>query len=209
MSESPSMRTAADLAELPAVAVKQKKELLEVFTDFESANKYVITDPDGAARWMAFEKAGGPLEFALRWFLKAARPFTIEVRDPEGALVLKVVRPWRWIFAQVDVFTGDDMHIGTVVQRWTWFGKRYDVVDPKGRERARVTGRFFRPWTFPVWVDGKEVGQIGKRWGGLGREMFTDADSFGVSFGDTEAALRAMLIGATFLLDFKHFEGRD
>ena len=32
---------------------------------------------------------------------------------------------------------------------------------------------------FSVW---QEVGKITKQWSGLGKEMFTDADNFGINF---------------------------
>lgn len=31
-------------------------------------------------------------------------------------------------------------------------------------------------------MDGNEVGKISKQWAGLAREMFTDADFFGINF---------------------------
>jgi len=39
------------------------------------------------------------------------------------------------------------------------------------------------------------------------REMFTDADNLGVSFPvDLDVRLKAVLIGAVFLIDFMFFE---
>lgn len=46
-----------------------------------------------------------------------------------------------------------------------------------------------------------EIGRISKKWGGLAREMLTDADNFGISFPvDLDVRLKAVLLGALFLI---------
>ena len=45
------------------------------------------------------------------------------------------------------------------------------------------------------------VGQIRKQWTGLVKEMFTDADNFGVTFPmDLDVNVKATLLGAIFLI---------
>jgi len=45
------------------------------------------------------------------------------------------------------------------------------------------------------------VGKISKQWSGLAREIFTDADFFGISFPlDLDVRMKAVLLGATFLI---------
>jgi hypothetical protein len=52
-----------------------------------------------------------------------------------------------------------------------------------------------------------EVGKISKQWSGLLREAFTDADNFGISFPmDLDVRMKAVLLGAMFLIDFMFFE---
>ena len=57
-------------------------------------------------------------------------------------------------------------------------------------------------------ADGEtEVGKITKQWSGLGKEAFTDAENFGVSFPiDLDVKMKATLLGALFLIDFMFFE---
>ena len=51
------------------------------------------------------------------------------------------------------------------------------------------------------------VGKISKQWSGLVREVFTDADNFGISFPmDLDVRCKATLLGAVFLIDFMYFE---
>lgn len=46
-----------------------------------------------------------------------------------------------------------------------------------------------------------EIGLISKQWSGILRELFTDADYFGVSFPmDLDVKMKAVLLGAVFLV---------
>lgn len=54
-------------------------------------------------------------------------------------------------------------------------------------------------------MNGDEVGKISKQWSGLAREMFTDADFFGISFPmDLDVRMKAVMLGACFLI-VRHF----
>ena len=45
------------------------------------------------------------------------------------------------------------------------------------------------------------VGRITKQWSGIGKELFTDADNFGVSFPvDLDVSMKAVVLGCVFLI---------
>lgn len=45
------------------------------------------------------------------------------------------------------------------------------------------------------------MGKISKKWSGLAKEAFTDADTFGISFPmDLDVRMKAVLIGACMLI---------
>lgn len=49
--------------------------------------------------------------------------------------------------------------------------------------------------------NGEQVGKISKQWSGLAREMFTDADFFGINFPlDLDVKMKAVMLGACFLI---------
>ncbi|XP_019789879.1 phospholipid scramblase 1 isoform X2 [Tursiops truncatus] len=51
------------------------------------------------------------------------------------------------------------------------------------------------------------VGKISKQWTGLVRELFTDVDNFGIQFPlDLDVKMKAVMLGACFLIDFMFFE---
>lgn len=204
------------MPQLPALAahdtlvVQQIKEWTEVFTDFETANKYAILAPDGEQVMFAAERSNGMWTTVARQFMNTRRPFTIDVFDAQGVLVLHVERPFTWWLSRVEVRSADGTVIGTIQQRFSFVRRIYDVVDAGGRTVASITGGLFRWRTFVLSVAGTEVGRIAKQWGGLGKEMFTDADTFALTMGPALGeADRLLLVAATFLIDFNHFESSN
>jgi hypothetical protein len=54
-----------------------------------------------------------------------------------------------------------------------------------------------------------EIGKITKKWSGLLKETFSDADNFGIQFPrNCDVKLKAILMGALFLIDMLYFETR-
>ena len=52
-----------------------------------------------------------------------------------------------------------------------------------------------------------EHGTITKKWSGLLKESFSDADNFGITYApEWDVKLKALFLGAVFLIDFVHFE---
>jgi len=189
--------------------IRQKKEWGEILTDFETSNRYVISDEGGQEVWYAAERSAGLLSLLWRTFLRAMRPFTIEVFDRANQVVLTLKRPWRWYFHRLEVFQ-DGRLVGAVQKRFKILGRLFDIEDASGQPVARIDGPLLHPWTFNVVRNEMEVGKIVKRWSGLLKEGFTDADTFGVEMGspDLPIDLRKTIFGATFLIDFLHFESR-
>jgi uncharacterized protein YxjI len=197
------------VATTDALVIRQRKELTEVFTSLETKNRYEIDLPGGATIY-AQEQGQGTMDFLVRNFLNTKRPFHIELSDERGQDVLHLHRPWRWLFSRLDVLDGNGAPLGAIEQRFAVLSKRFSVLDPSGVELAELHGPLLRPWTFRVLVGGQEVGQITKQWSGLLREAFTDADTFGVQFGPgMSPQLRALALGATFLIDFLYFEHKS
>jgi hypothetical protein len=153
---------------------------------------------------------GGLWSFIVRSFLKSKRPFTIDVRTPQGVEVLRLERPWRWFFSRLEVWGAGSKHLGSIQQRFRIFTRLYDVLSPSGVLLSTLEGPLLKPWTFFVRRNGNDVGAIRKRWSGIGKEMFTDADNFGVELSaSADPQLRQLILAATFLIDFVHFERTD
>jgi len=192
------------------LVVTQQKEWGEIITGWETKNRYLVSAEDGDGLMYAGEVGGGGMEFLMRSFLKNKRPFKIELRDTGGQVVITIERPFTWFFSRAQIIDASGTVIGTIQQRFAWLNRRFVISDRKGHEVGFLTGSLFHPWTFPLEIGGQPSGQITKKWSGLLKEAFTDADTFGVEFSSTLAQeLRLVALGATFLLDFLYFENRD
>ena len=160
----------------------------------------------GRRLYLAVEEAGSTL---FRWFLKALRPFTIAVLTEDGLVVLRVMRPFRFYFHRAAVVDSHGQSLGAIERRFSVLRRIYSVLDSSGEEVFQLFGPILHPWTFQIRNDGVEYGKITKTWSGLLKEGFTDADNFGVMFpSEWDVKLKALFLGAVFLIDFVHFENK-
>ena len=192
------------LANVDGLVIGQQKEWTEIFTGFETKNRYVVRDTAGNELYAAAEVGGSWLG---RQFLKSLRPFTVSVRGLDGAEVLSVKRRFRFYFHKVEVYDGNGELLGTIQKRWSLLRRIYSVYAPDGIEAFQLFGPVLHPWTFEIHQGAENLGKITKKWSGLGTEMFTKADNFGVMFpSDWDIRTKALFLGAVFLIDFVHFE---
>ena len=195
------------LSSITGLMVSQQKEWGEILTGFETKNRYAILDMSGSRLYLAAEEAGSTL---LRLFLKAMRPFTIAVLSEDGQVVLRVKRPFRFYFHRAEIVDSQGQSLGVIERRFSVLRRIYSVLDVSGHEVFQLFGPILHPWTFQIKKNGVEYGKITKKWSGLLKEGFTDADKFGVMFpAEWDVKLKALFLGAVFLIDFVHFENKS
>ena len=195
-----------ELSFVNTLVVSQKKEWGEILTAFEAKNRYVVLTEHGNELYHATEEGGSLL---LRWFLKGFRPFTIVLRTPDGRPVLRLERPFRFYFQKLDVREDGGKLLGTVELQFSLLHRIFRVSDGNGSEICQLYGPLLHPWTFEIRQNGREAGKITKKWSGLLKEGFTDADNFAAVLppGMTVQA-KSVLLGSVFLIDFAYFERR-
>ncbi len=193
-----------ELSSADGLVISQRKEWGEIFTGFETKNKYAVSDTSGNDLYIAVEEGGSMI---MRWFLKALRPFEISIRTYDNQLVLRVVRPFRFYFHQLDIFDSQGEFLGTIQRQFSLFRRIYSVLDSSRQELFQLFGPLLHPWTFEIKKGINQHGTITKKWSGLLKESFSDADNFGVSFPvEWDKKIKALFLGAVFLIDFVHFE---
>lgn len=196
-----------NLQSVSSLIITQSKEWGEILTDFETKNKYVVRNESGEELYYAAEEGGSII---LRWFLKALRPFTVVVLNTDNKVLMRVKRPFRFYFHEATVVDASGESIGRLSKRFSIIRKKYSVFNRADKEVYQLFGPLFRPWTFIIKSDGEEFGKITKKWSGLLTESFTDADNFGIEFPITwDVKLKALFLGAVFLIDFVHFEDKS
>ena len=194
-----------DLSQHQELIVRQKVENLEVFTGFETQNRYQVLTPDGQHLLYAYEESGG---FA-RFFLKKHRPLDIHIIDSDGNEVLSASRKFFWILSHLQISDDAGNHIGTLNRRFAVLKRRFSLTDSDGREVGQIIGSPFRQYTFSIRdSQNREIGQIIKQWSGLLREVFTDADTFQIQFSEaaTSSAARQFVLASAFAIDLDFFE---
>ena len=215
---APGVRNHGDMSGLDAilgdrerVLVHQKKEWGEILIDFESRNKFEIRDEAGNRVGLAAEEAGGFGAMLGRQVFGSCRKSTIHIYDKQGEKVGRGEKPFRWFFQRMEVYDGDQK-LGAVERKFSWLNRSLAVENAAGEEVMQITGPLFLfgRGTFRLMFQGVQVGQIRKKWGGLLREAFSDADTFGVECSlDVPAEVRKILLVATFLIDFTYFENNN
>jgi uncharacterized protein YxjI len=194
------------LSSVNALVVSQRKEWGEILSGFETKNKYVVMDASGNELYAAVEEGGSLI---LRWFLKALRPFEINIYTLDKQLVLNLKRPFRFYFHRLNIFDPQGKPLGSIQKRFSILRRKYSVLDNTEQEIYQLFGPILHPWTFMIRKEDRELGKITKKWSGFLKEGFSDADNFGVTFpASWDSRLKSIFLGAVFLIDFVHFENK-
>ncbi|WP_394823122.1 phospholipid scramblase-related protein [Pendulispora albinea] len=200
------MSNIGPLAAYPALLVRQRRELGEFF-GYESRNKYEVLTAEGHPVLYAAESGKGFGAVLARQFFGHWRTFEIHVFDMYRNPVLRAVHPFRFFFQRLEVFDASGNLLGAIQQRFALFSKRFDVLDPAGNLLFTVSSPFWRMWTFPFERAGRQVAVIAKKWGGVVRELFTDADTFRVDYQpELSPPERALVLAASLFIDLQYFE---
>ena len=85
-------RQVTDLTRYSSLLIRQEVEQLEVFTGFETANRYGVLTPEGSQLMYAYEDSGA----ITRQFMGAHRPLSIQVVDGGGGQVMSASRSFFW-----------------------------------------------------------------------------------------------------------------
>lgn len=205
------------LAMVDQLLVQQKVELIEAITGFETNNKFNVKNRFGEKLYWAAEDN----DCCTRNCCGPLRRFKMQVFDAYQNEVMHLRRPaacdscfFPCCLQSIEVSAPPGRFIGSVVQKWSMFYPYFSIKNSYGDTVLRIEGPFctwsicgkdveFRILT----MDGMEIGKISKQWSGLARELFTDADFFGISFPtDLDVNIKAIMLGACFLIDAMFFE---
>ncbi|EDW80069.1 uncharacterized protein Dwil_GK24075 [Drosophila willistoni] len=204
------------LTTIDQLLVKQKVELLEAFTGFETNNKFSIKNALGQKVYYAVEDN----DCCTRNCCGPSRPFDMKIFDNFQQEVIHLYRPlacsaccFPCCLQSLEVSAPPGNVIGRIEQEWSICSPSFRILNHIGDTVLRIEGPFC---TFSLCGDvefnvvsltGEKVGKISKQWSGFAREIFTDADFFGINFPqDLDVRMKAVLLGATFLIDAMFFE---
>lgn len=188
--------------------IKQKKEWLEILSGFETKNNYLIYNSKSEQLGFISELGSGFLKILSRLFLRSHRPFKIRISNNEGLELLTVRRPFFWFFSDLFVEYQGKKY-GSIHRRFSIIFKTYSILDPFGTEIFQIKSPIWRLWTFPILNKmGNRVGVITKKWQGVLKEVFTDADAFYIDLYAPEltSEQKILLLVSGISIDFDFFE---
>jgi uncharacterized protein YxjI len=187
--------------------IRQVKEWSEILVGFEARNRFEIVTEAGETLGYAAEEGSGFGAILTRNFLGRLRPCTVRIFDQSRTEVGRGEKPFRWYFHRMDVFEGE-RKLGAIERQFSLLHRKFTVEGPDGAPILTIHSPLLRIWTFKILMAGQEVGSVRKKWGGVLREMFTDADTFGIEFAEAilPAESKKILLVAVFLVDFVCFE---
>ena len=119
-----------------ALRVRQVRECSELLSPLEHRNRYEVRGTLDEPLLYANEVGTGMRRALLRSALKARRPFTLELCNPAGAVVLRLVRPFRLLLSRMRVEDREGRVLGEVRQRFWMVASGRPL-----RRRWKVHGR--------------------------------------------------------------------
>uniref|UniRef100_A0A669EIK3 Phospholipid scramblase n=1 Tax=Oreochromis niloticus TaxID=8128 RepID=A0A669EIK3_ORENI len=205
------------LTQIDQILIHQKVELLEAFIGFETNNQYEIKNSLGQKIYKAKEKN----DCCTRNCCGSLRSFDMKIKDNMDREVIRLIRPFRCVscwcpccLQEMEVQAPPGTTIGYVKQDWHPFLPKFSIQGANKETLMRLEGPCFACnccGDVNFELKGKDgdtpIGRISKQWSGLLKEVFTDTDNFGIQFPlDLDVKMKALLLGACFLIDFMFFE---
>ncbi|XP_048956070.1 phospholipid scramblase 1-like isoform X1 [Canis lupus dingo] len=205
------------LTQINQLLVCQRFDLLEVLSCFETSKKYEVMNNQGQRIYFAEDRSN----CFLRYLCGPSRSFTITIYDNIGRDVITVHKAlrcsccWRNCYLQkLKVEAPPGEKIGYVYQYfhplWPMFkiknANKEDIMKIRG---PCVVSSCLTDLNFNLLSLDEEIviGKISNTWAGFIRELSINADKFGIQFPlDLDVKIKALMLGASFLIDYMYFE---
>ncbi len=191
------------------LVINQLKEWAEIFADIETKNAYEIRTENDSVIGNIAEISDGFFDFIKRMFFRSHRPLKIRVQGTDAKHALSFNRKFFFFFSDLFITDGAGKEMGSVHRKFGILFKKYNLV-ANNKVFATVRSPLWRLWTFPIYDKNgeKQLGAISKKWQGIIKESFTDADKFLVDFGthSWSEEEKAVILGLAISIDFDFFE---
>ena len=167
---------------------------------------YDIIDPSNGEKIGEAREEASTVVKLLKFVLnKTMLPFRIVIRDARGIELVEVRRGWTFFRSVVDVFDVDGNRLGYFRQKLLSIGGQLQFFDDQDNHVATLKGDW-KGWNFGFSTpEGIELGVVTKKWAGIGKELFTTADTYvvDISSGVTEgsAGLVPLLLAGAVSID--------
>jgi uncharacterized protein YxjI len=163
-----------------------------------------ILDPaTGQVVATATEEASAWRKIGKLLINKKLLPFHVVLQDAQGRHLLHIERGFTFLRSRVRVTDPEGRLLGTFRQRLLSIGGRFDIHDAQDAKVAELRGNLIG-WDFKFAdAQGRELGSVTRKWGGVGKELFTSADNYVVSLaaGVDPVGTGPLLLAAALCID--------
>jgi uncharacterized protein YxjI len=182
----------------PVLVVNQKAKLIEV------NNEYAIYDRNGRQIGAVRQVGQSTAKKVMRVLASVDQFLThkLQVVDMNGAPVLALTRPAKWVKSKILVEDASGGELGRIVQE-NAIGKIHFGLHAGGRKVGSLNAENWRAWDFNITDEGgTEVARITKTWEGLAKTAFTTADNYVVQIHrPLEEPLRSLVVASALGVD--------
>ena len=172
---------------------------------FKAANNFDIFDPQTNEKLLECrEEKLGIFTKALRFTeYKRMTPFDIQIRTPAGEPVVRVKRGISIFLSKVDVLDESDQIVGGFKQKLFSVGGAFNVLGSNDQTLCTLKGKW-TSWDFRFLAGDNELAKVSKKWAGLGKELFTSADTYMLEISPNvppDNPLRQLILAAVMCID--------
>ena len=172
---------------------------------FKAANNYDIYDLESGQQLLECREENlGIFTKILRFTdYKRMTPFSVQIRDMSGKLVVEVTRGISLINSTVTVTDAETQVIGTFSQKFFSIGGKFAVLDKNQVEISMLQGKW-TGWDFKFSSATAEHAHVTKKWAGIGKELFTSADNYVLDISSVVPAnsdLKKLILAAVMCID--------
>ncbi len=137
---------------------------------------------------------------------------TITEGDENGPVLFRLSKSMSFFRKKVVVEDGSGHPVGYFRTKLFAFKAGFALHNMQDEQVAELKGNWIG-WDFKfIDKDGNEAGVVTKKWSGIGRELFTSADTYMVSLKPEAAqdrALKVLLLAAALAVDVIFHEGKS
>ncbi|MBN1968349.1 MAG: oxidoreductase [Candidatus Delongbacteria bacterium] len=179
--------------------VKERVNLLKL-TDI-----YDVFDPQSGTQVAIAKEDPGIFSILLRFIMKKFQlPTNVYVYEGDNyedssKLLFSIKRGFVFLRSKVEVLDSNGNLLGWFKSRLLTIGGAFDVFDSSGNIIASLEGDWIG-WNFNfINRNGQQIGNVTKKWSGIGKEMFTTADNYMISLSSQDSVERKLLMLAAAL----------
>jgi hypothetical protein len=193
----------SSLESTSTVYVRQGSDWSEVIPLVEERNRYVVKNSSGETLLSIGDTSHGSKNFLLR----KVPPFRLHASTAKENMLVEYHIPFRWFRREVYVTDRADKLLGKVRQRFASIRNTFLLYNDTGQELCQVVGQDFYNLNYVISRNGVNIGSLSKIFGGLAREILTDADTYCMKFPqDIDVRHKYLLLGVLLLIDLTYRE---